>query len=162
MGRIDQTLTKTTPIPSMLDHGPCGPAPRSPLHRLSIRLRRSRSTTSRTEYSLPGATHSDRLVWRYLQVYAPNLNLVKSSQVKSLVLVRAALTQAYVRTPRVPVTANTGLSGKGSALLQARSSVHTVFDDHMSANVSAHHTASLRSSAKKVLAPWTQTKLLHR
>ena len=32
-----------------------GPTPRSPLHRLSIRLRRSRSTTS-TEYSLPGAT----------------------------------------------------------------------------------------------------------
>ena len=32
-----------------------GPAPRSPLHRLSIRLRRSRSNT-RTEYSLPGAT----------------------------------------------------------------------------------------------------------
>ena len=32
-----------------------GPAPRSPLHRLSIRLRRSRSTTS-TQYSLPGAT----------------------------------------------------------------------------------------------------------
>ena len=32
-----------------------GPAPRSPLHRLSIRLRRSRSNTS-TEYSLPGAT----------------------------------------------------------------------------------------------------------
>ena len=31
-----------------------GPTPRSP-HRLSIRLRRSRSTTS-TEYSLPGAT----------------------------------------------------------------------------------------------------------
>ena len=29
--------------------------PRSPLHRLSIRLRRSRTTTS-TEYSLPGAT----------------------------------------------------------------------------------------------------------
>ena len=32
-----------------------GPAPRSPLHRLSIRLRHSRSNT-RTEYSLPGAT----------------------------------------------------------------------------------------------------------
>ena len=32
-----------------------GPTPRSPLHRLSIRLHRSRSTTS-TEYSLPGAT----------------------------------------------------------------------------------------------------------
>ena len=32
-----------------------GPAPRSPFHRLSIRLRRSRSNTS-TEYSLPGAT----------------------------------------------------------------------------------------------------------
>ena len=33
-----------------------GPAPRSPLHRLAVRLRHSRSNTS-TEYSLPGATH---------------------------------------------------------------------------------------------------------
>ena len=32
-----------------------GPAPRSPLHRLGVRLRHSRSNTS-TEYSLPGAT----------------------------------------------------------------------------------------------------------
>ena len=32
-----------------------GPTPRSPLRRLSVRLRRSRSNTS-TEYSLPGAT----------------------------------------------------------------------------------------------------------
>ena len=32
-----------------------GPTPRSPLHRLAIRLRRSRSNTS-TEYSLSGAT----------------------------------------------------------------------------------------------------------
>ena len=32
-----------------------GPAPRSPLHRLAVRLRHSRSNTS-TEYSLPGAT----------------------------------------------------------------------------------------------------------
>ena len=31
-----------------------GPAPRSPLHRLAVRLRHSRSNTS-TEYSLPGA-----------------------------------------------------------------------------------------------------------
>ena len=32
-----------------------GPAPRSPLHRLAVRLRHSRSNTN-TEYSLPGAT----------------------------------------------------------------------------------------------------------
>ena len=32
-----------------------GPAPRSPLHRLAVGLRHSRSNTS-TEYSLPGAT----------------------------------------------------------------------------------------------------------
>ena len=32
-----------------------GPAPRSPLHRLAVKLRHSRSNTS-TEYSLPGAT----------------------------------------------------------------------------------------------------------
>ena len=32
-------------------------APRSPLHRLSVRFRRSRSNTS-TEYSLPGATQT--------------------------------------------------------------------------------------------------------
>ena len=31
-----------------------GPAPRSPLHRLAVRLRHSRSNTS-TEYSLPGS-----------------------------------------------------------------------------------------------------------
>ena len=30
-----------------------GPAPRSPLHRLAVRLRHSQSNTS-TEYSLPG------------------------------------------------------------------------------------------------------------
>ena len=33
-----------------------GPAPRSPLHRLAVRLRHSRSNTS-TEYSLPGARY---------------------------------------------------------------------------------------------------------
>ena len=51
--------TQTTPINgrhSQLFHGP---TPRSPLHRLSIRLRRSRSITS-TEYSLPGATQLKR------------------------------------------------------------------------------------------------------
>ena len=32
-----------------------GPAPRSPLHRLAVRLRHSRSNTS-TEYSLPGCS----------------------------------------------------------------------------------------------------------
>ena len=36
-----------------------GPAPRSPLHRLGVRLRHSRSNTS-TEYSLPGATQLNR------------------------------------------------------------------------------------------------------
>ena len=43
--RTDQSV-------SQLFHGP---APRSPLHRLAVRLRHSRSNTS-TEYSLPGAT----------------------------------------------------------------------------------------------------------
>ena len=53
-----------------------GPTPRSPLHRLSIRLRRSRTTTS-TKYSLPGATQlsqvrsvspSERMVVRFVCV----------------------------------------------------------------------------------------------
>ena len=48
---ISQLLSVSKSL-SQLFHGP---TPRSPLHRLSIRLRRSRSTTS-TEYSLPGAT----------------------------------------------------------------------------------------------------------
>ena len=40
------------------------------------------------------------------------VSLVKSSQVKSSHYVRAALTQAYVRTPRD--CSNTGLSGNGA------------------------------------------------
>ena len=44
-GRLSQSV-------SQLLHGP---APRSPLYRLAVRLRHSRSNT-KTEYSLPGAT----------------------------------------------------------------------------------------------------------
>ena len=44
-----------------------GPTPRAPLHRLSIRLRRSRSTTS-TEYSLPGGLHVRQLHGQLSQV----------------------------------------------------------------------------------------------
>ena len=45
-------ILQTSQSVSQLFHGP---APRSSLHRLSVRFRRSRSNTS-TEYSLPGAT----------------------------------------------------------------------------------------------------------
>ena len=50
--RWAQKLTQISESVSQLFHGP---APRSPLYRLAIRLRHSRSNTS-TEYSLPGAT----------------------------------------------------------------------------------------------------------
>ena len=43
-----------------------GPAPRSPLHRLAVRLRHSRSNTS-TEYSLPGATQAWCLIRSHSQ-----------------------------------------------------------------------------------------------
>ena len=48
-GRLSLSLSQSV---SQLLHGP---APRSPLYRLAVRLRHSRSNTS-TEYSLPGAT----------------------------------------------------------------------------------------------------------
>ena len=51
-----QPRTEHTREPDQLFHGP---APRSPLHRLSVRFRQSRSNTS-TEYSLPGAIQLDR------------------------------------------------------------------------------------------------------
>ena len=47
-----------------------GPAPRSPLHRLAVRLRHSRSNTS-TEYSLPGpfsVIRSTRFAWSGLRI----------------------------------------------------------------------------------------------
>ena len=47
-----QTRKAEIRVVSQLFHGP---APRSPLHRLAVRLCHSRSNTS-TEYSLPGAT----------------------------------------------------------------------------------------------------------
>ena len=46
---FNTTRLQTSQSASQLFHGP---APRSPLHRLSVRFRRSRSNTS-TEYSLP-------------------------------------------------------------------------------------------------------------
>ena len=56
-----------------------GPAPRSPLHRLLVRLRRSRSNTS-TEYSLPGATQLSQ-VRSISPCQRTRCSQVKSSQV---------------------------------------------------------------------------------
>ena len=52
LNRGQDTRANRTQSVNQLFHGP---APRSPLHRLAVRLRHSRSNT-RTEYSLPGAT----------------------------------------------------------------------------------------------------------
>ena len=52
LNRGQDTRANRTQSVNQLFHGP---APRSPLHRLAVRLRHSRSNTS-TEYSLPGAT----------------------------------------------------------------------------------------------------------
>ena len=49
---ISRRRSRSVQSVSQLFHGP---APRSPLHRLAVRLRYSRSNTS-TEYSLPGVT----------------------------------------------------------------------------------------------------------
>ena len=51
--RTYRTYVPVSQSVSQLFHGP---APRSPLHRLAVRLRHSRSNTTSTEYSLPGAT----------------------------------------------------------------------------------------------------------
>ena len=88
-GSVESTHSQSV---SQLFHGP---APRSPLHRLAVRLRHSRSNTS-TEYSLPGATQLSQVHTRYRR---PGIQPLHTKHCHAAVVSHGGLTDRIHNTP---------------------------------------------------------------